>query len=219
MSKFKDITGQRFGTWTVIAQVASNRFGLTRYACRCDCGKTRDVLSTSLITGASRNCGCHCDKHHLCYSNIPTHESWRGMIERCKNPLHRQWAYYGGRGIKVCDRWAESFKAFREDMGERPSGTTIDRINNDQGYEPGNCRWATFRQQRLNQKRTRRLEAFGESKTIIEWSEDSRCVVSFPTLYARVTHGWGDQVAISTALRKSKWNTHSNSRQTNTSIL
>ena len=205
------MTGQRFGTWTLIARSDNNRVGLARYTCQCDCGKIRDVLSVSLRTGVSRNCGCHCDKRHLRYSNTPTHETWRGMIDRCRNPLSKGWPYYGSRGIRVCDKWAVSFKSFQEDMGERPAGMTIDRIDNDRGYEPGNCQWSTYRQQRLNQTRTRRLTAFGESKTITEWAEDPRCAVSFGTLYARIFHGWKDQMAILSAPRRSRWNTQSDS--------
>lgn len=86
----------------------------------------------------------------------PTYCSWSSMVQRCTNPNCKSWPEYGGRGITVCDRWRNSFDAFLADMGQKPRGTSIDRIDNDRGYEPGNCRWATRAVQNKNQRRNRR---------------------------------------------------------------
>ena len=97
----------------------------------------------------------HGNETHGHYSGgqqSPTYVSWRSLIQRCTNPNKINWKYYGGRGITICKRWRESFEAFLEDMGERPDFTSIDRIDNDGNYEPGNCRWATRKQQRANQR-------------------------------------------------------------------
>ena len=100
-----------------------------------------------------------------------THNSWRGMIDRCENPNHRHYKNYGGRGIKVCPRWRRSFPAFLEDMGERPPGTVIERRKNEQGYMPSNCFWATRKEQGRNKRNNRLLTHAGRTATVAEWAE------------------------------------------------
>jgi hypothetical protein len=94
-----------------------------------------------------------------------------GMLERCSRTNHPAFHRYGGRGITVCQRWRESFWAFVEDMGERPAGASIERIDNDKGYEPGNCKWATSKEQQRNRCNNRRIEFNGQTRTMAEWSE------------------------------------------------
>lgn len=137
----------------------TTRAGRAAYECTCDCGGIKVVARTHLRSGAIRSCGClHSEvtakrnsSHGL--SKTPTYRIWAAMVSRCHNPNHYGYAMYGGRGIAVCDRWRHDFLAFLSDMGERPQGLSIDRIDNSKGYEPGNCRWATSKEQGQNTRR------------------------------------------------------------------
>lgn len=98
----------------------------------------------------------------------PEYLSWDAMVMRCTNPRHKSWERYGGRGISVCDRWRD-FQSFLADMGPRPSGTSLDRINNDGNYEPGNCRWVDAKTQGRNRRNNRLVTIDGATKTMAEW--------------------------------------------------
>lgn len=145
-----------FGSLTVIREVEGRQFASQRMAqalCRCDCGVEVVRLVCHLRSGGTTSCGCKVRIHgHAGAERTPTYISWMSMRARCTNPNHRDYRHYGGRGITVCDRWIDSFENFLADMGERPSGTTIDRIDNDAGYELGNCRWADAVTQRRNRR-------------------------------------------------------------------
>lgn len=118
-----------------------------------------------------------------------TYGSWAKMIARCHNPQTPEYKWYGARGIVVCDRWRHSFSAFRADVGERPSRAhSIDRIDNDRGYEPGNCRWATRAEQSRNTSRNRFYEWRGERLTLTDWS--AKLGISPTTLFGRLREGW-----------------------------
>jgi hypothetical protein len=158
MSKFQDISGQRFG-YLVVKEYA----GGTRWKCICDCGRETSPLGGGLRHGRTTSCGCrrveagrqvgalHL-RHGHCSGGVssPIYERWRGMFKRCYNSNHKYFHRYGGRGIRVCERWF-IFEYFLADMGEAPFGLTLDRIDNNGNYELGNCRWATKSEQRLNQ--------------------------------------------------------------------
>jgi hypothetical protein len=122
------------------------------------------------------------------HTNTPTHQSWRAMIERCCNTNATGYARYGGRGIRVCERWRRSFEAFREDMGERPSREHfIERVDNDGNYEPTNCRWATRTEQNRNSTHNVKVTHGGVTRCISEWAEATG--IPAPTLYSRAARG------------------------------
>jgi hypothetical protein len=136
----------------------------------------------------------------------PTYNTWYGMFLRCTNTSHPSYPRYGARGISVCEAW-QDFARFVADMGNRPEGTTLDRIDNNKGYEPGNCRWATSIEQARNKPDNTLREALGESKITIEWADDPRCVVSYRVLRNRLARNWPTEAAITTPATAAK--THS----------
>jgi len=155
MAEFKDITGQRFGLWVAKRPGGTAPGAGTLWVCRCDCGRTSVVSGRTLRNGRSRSCGCkRAYKHGHARDGLrpPSYVAYYAMLERCNNPNHVSFKNYGGRGIRVCERWRD-FTNFLADVGERPSSEVqLDRINNDGNYEPGNVRWATRQEQALNRR-------------------------------------------------------------------
>jgi hypothetical protein len=145
----KDLTDKRFGKLVAVECVAIMPGG-AKWKCRCDCGRTTYVQIGALNSGNTKSCGCMRTTHGA--YGTPSYISWQAMKTRCLNPDTRDFKDYGGRGITVCKRWQESFPNFLADMGLRPLGTSIDRKKNHLGYYKSNCRWATPKQQRANQR-------------------------------------------------------------------
>lgn len=160
MAKIKDIRNQRFGRLVALYPTGeANNNGAFIWHCICDCGNYIDVAGVYLRNGNTKSCGCGQVYYHQIHgmSNTPEFAAWRAMIDRCYNKKNKHYKNYGGRGIKVCDRWLESFESFFEDMGPRPSSKhSIDRIDVNGNYCPENCRWATIKEQTIN-KRTNRF--------------------------------------------------------------
>ncbi len=156
MGKLIDLMGQRFDRLMVIKRVDNDKWGQARWLCQCDCGQMLTVVGNDLRRHHTQSCGClsreQKKRHGLCASLI--YCTWENMIQRCTNFKAINYKNYGGRGIKVCKRWLK-FENFLEDMGERPLGKTIDRIDNNQGYHKMNCRWATVQEQNKNKRSTK----------------------------------------------------------------
>jgi len=164
-----DLTGQKIAQWTVIRLFSKNKKGRTYFWCRCECGKEKAVLAQNLKNGQSKNCG-H-DRQSKIAASVRTHGMhdsseygiWRGIVDRCTRSKRPEYPLYGGRGIKVCDSWKNSFEQFYKDMGPKPSKKhSIDRIDVNGNYEPANCRWACRSVQGLNKQNAKGVRKMGE---------------------------------------------------------
>lgn len=196
--------GEKHGRLLILHVYVSG--GRRRAKCLCECGSEHTAELYSIVAKRIKSCGClHRERssaacagrnttHGL--SGTMTYRAWKAMKRRCYNKEQAAYPRYGGRGIIVCDRWLNSFGNFLSDMGERLPGTTLDRINNNGNYEPSNCRWATPKQQARNMRRNVCVTAFGETKTISEWSDDERCAVTYGALRSRLASGVSSEEAI-----------------------
>lgn len=164
------------------------------WLCRCECGTEVWALSSQLIKGSQRSCGCLRTENvrtmHLTHGLTGTgeYESWAGMVRRCTNSESVDFPHYGGRGITICDRWKNDVHAFIADMGKRPKAKSIGRIDNDGNYTPENCRWETATEQLRNTTRTHWITFKGETLSLAEWAE--RLGLSYVCLFHRIERGW-----------------------------
>lgn len=184
------------------------------HLCECGCGQYTNIADRTrkdrgMIRGqparfiehhASRTAAAANRTHGL--ADSPTYDSWLGLVARCTNPKNPAWASYGGRGIRVCDKWLK-FENFVADMGIRPSGTSIDRIDNDGNYEPTNCRWATRREQNGNQRTSVRLTLNGKTQHIAAWARETG--LDHETISYRIRSGWSIEAALTKPARKFNW--------------
>jgi hypothetical protein len=209
-----DLTGQRYGRLVVlepIKKTPQKRRGFRKYwLCRCDCGNEKYVEHGHLRSGDTRSCGClrrevsAARQRTHGYSHTRTHNIWQSMRQRCNNANAPAHSDYGGRGIQICDRWVNSFENFLADMGECPSDShTIDRIDNNKGYSPENCRWATMKEQTRNTRRNRILEFDGKSLCLQEWAEITG--LKRTTIAERINRGWTVEEALTTPILRRKF--------------
>jgi hypothetical protein len=202
--KFRDLCGRRFARWHVVSFAGTDLRRKALWNCVCDCGVERAVLADSLLRGDSASCGClsrekaraagdRTRTHGM--TRTTTHTIWMGMIQRCHNPNAKDFYRYGARGITVCDRWRK-FENFFADMGERPQGKTLDRIDNSRGYEPENCRWATPAEQTRNSRLVRNVTINGRTQCLIDWTREIG--MKLGTVRGRLNRGWPVELALTT---------------------
>jgi hypothetical protein len=172
--------GQRFGRLLVVRDVGRLSRGEIKWHCACDCGGVR-IVRTSDLTGSREITSCGCGE------KTNTYKIWCGMIARCQSPGSARFAKYGGQGITVCDEWRK-YENFARDMGSRPGGATLDRIDNALGYSKENCRWATVSEQNRNKKKTLMLEYCGHRKSLVDFC--NLYGTPYPTARRRYLQGW-----------------------------
>ncbi len=193
-----DLTGQVFGRLTARKHVGNNAKKESLWLCRCACGVTITTTCSHLRSGNTKSCGClqrdkareiRTSHRHRGRKSTPTYNSWASMKTRCspnQKKNTRNYQDYYLRGIRVCKRWAR-FENFLEDMGERPAGTSLDRINNNGNYEPTNCRWADAKTQRENNNATIYVSHKGRNQTVTAWSRELG--ISSFTVFSRIRRG------------------------------
>lgn len=176
MAAFRDLSGQKFGRLVVIERGPDRvgRRGVANWACLCDCGRSLHVPGGALTSANTRSCGCIRIELITTHGNSkhPLYNTWRNMIRRCHDEGNKLYRYYGARGISVCNEWhgADGFRRFVEDMGPKPVGLTLERVNNDGQYSKGNCRWETYTTQERNRRSNRLITYEGKTACLSEWA-------------------------------------------------
>ncbi len=212
MAKQTVAVGKRYGRLMIIG-LGNQQNGYMDRA-MCECGTVKTVRRSDLQSGRTSSCGClrretatrtgAAIRTHG-QSKNPLYHLWHAMIARCHNPAHAAYRYYGARGVKVCDRWRESFEAFAADMGARPVGLELDRIDSEGDYKPGNVRWMNRRMQKMN--RAKRSDHYEPRP--IEWNGQTYAIsdlaaiagISYSAMYGRLMGGMSVEAAISKPLR------------------
>lgn len=203
-ARFIDLTGRVFGYLTVHEPMRSSTHKQMHWRCTCRCGAEIFPSGHALRTGHAKSCGCYSHEQHA--NRLRTHGMrrtkvyavWCTMHRRCKNPSQQSFKYYGARGIGVDPRW-DSFEHFFADMGEPPTGMTLDRIDNEKNYGPDNCRWATHSMQSNNTRRNHYVEYLGERFTVATLA--AKAGIEMRTLWARLKSGWPVDVAVTRPVR------------------
>lgn len=213
-----DLTGKRYGRLVVLGPIERRRFPsklvVLVWLCQCTCNKQTRVLGCNLRSGHTVSCGCHWRDSQTGRNNSSwkhghgrsgqlsaEYKIWRGIRQRCTNVNARVYPRYGGRGIKLCSRWANDFLAFLEDMGPRPSAEhSIERKDNGGNYEPGNCRWATKLEQSNNKRSNVIIHALGKTLTIAQWARERG--IPYSALRGRLNKGWTTERALTQPARR-----------------
>lgn len=189
MNTGEDLTGRVFGKLTVIGREPKRKVH-----CRCECGRLCTVDAGNLRSGRTTSCNNHRDHVNQTHGHTknqrptPEYRTWQNMLKRCYKPNAHRYERYGGRGIRVCDRW-RSFENFLADMGSKPSPKySLDRINNDGNYEPSNCRWSSLQRQSRNKSTSRMLDFNGKSMCVADWADEVG--IKRSVLNDRLRRGW-----------------------------
>lgn len=187
----------QYGYWTVV------QHGGTKSLCRCVCGKLKEVVNVTLRRGSSKSCGCK--RKALMNATRPSSYNWqhvewvawKSMVHRCTSPKAKSYAGYGGRGITVCDRWLgdQGYENFCADMGPRPDGYSLERLNVDRGYSPDNCAWIPRAAQADNKRQSRWVEYEGERISATRLAE--RLGLPAKCVFYRLDHGWSVEQIVS----------------------
>lgn len=209
MPAHKDITGQRYGRLVAVSPAGSGSDKGMRWNCVCDCGMEKIILGKHLWRKTGNVVSCGCWNSEKAKTQFKTHgksgtrvyHSWCAMIDRCENENNERYKDYGGRGVVVCERWRSSFEDFYSDMGDPPPGCSIERIENDKGYEPGNCRWATAKEQGHNKRNNVYAELGGRRRLVRDWAADIG--ITYSTLVWRI-QAWGVERALTTVEPRTK---------------
>lgn len=212
-SKFKDLTNQRFGRLLVFSY-SGKQGRKTTWLCKCDCGNwSTNVVTWALTSGSTLSCGCFSKeklvegrnkhkcgvvKHGMTCTRV--YNIWSGMLQRCNNPKASKYENYGGRGIKVCERW-KTFENFYFDMGDPLETQTIERIDSDKDYSPENCKWATYAEQNRNTKNNSNFTLSGKTQCLTDWCREYN--IKITTVLGRLERNWAFQDALETPIKKS----------------
>lgn len=204
MGKYVDLTGQKFGKLEVIkkSNLHNKKDKHAYWKCKCDCGNYCIVASHHLKNGNTKSCGClNNGKSHTRLYRI-----WTDIKCRCYRKVENSYCYYGGRGITVCDEWLQDFQAFYDwaMTNGYADNLTIDRINNDKGYSPDNCRWVTMKEQTNNRQSNHLITYEGKTQTIAQWAEELN--IKQNTLLYRIRRGWSIEEALTKEVMNSAIN-------------
>lgn len=199
--------GDTYQLWTIVGGPLARRDAsgkrILYYPCRCRCGVERPIMVSNLRAGYAKSCGCLRKEErpkmqtHRCLPR-GLYKAWDAMRYRCNTETCKGYRNWGGRGITVCPEWESSYEAFRDwslANGWKP-GLSIERIGNELGYSPDNCRWIPRGDQNLNKRNNVRVTAFGETKVVSEWVRDPRCTVTHGAILTRLKKGWDAEFAI-----------------------
>lgn len=191
------IVGKRQGNLVVLSHFKKGKSNSNYFCCQCDCGRISEVRANHFFNDKQTTCGRYHKKYENSKIGEKLYNTWNRMIHRCYDPKNHKYYRYGARGISVCDEWKTDYDTFYNwamNNGYQ-EGLSIDRINNDENYEPSNCRWATRKQQQRNMSRNKIIEYKGKNKCVSEWCEELN--LYYPTIISRFYKGWSAEKAFS----------------------
>lgn len=208
MPKRIDLSGKQFERLKVVEYAGNTKHGEAQWVCECKCGTKKIIGGGKLRKGITKSCGCLAAEMSRERKKVHgkkgtrIYRIWAGMIQRTTNPKNNEYHLYGERGIRICEEWRNSFEAFAKwaDKNGYANNLTIDRKDNDKGYEPDNCRWITQREQHRNKRSNHCLTYKGVTKTLTEWAEDRK--IGKETLRYRIEKmGWTTEKALETPVK------------------